>query len=605
MLVRSLAAALLALPAILAPLVSLAPLASLTSMTSAAPPAAAATLTASSPPLTLTWSKVTTPVAPPPLSGASAVYDSDNRTVVMFGGRTASGTLSDDTWVWDGSSWTDYRASDVQAPPPRESASMAFDPPLHQLILFGGLGASGQPLGDTWAWNGASWYEESGSLVSQSPDPRQGAAMSNDANGNLVLFGGTGSSQPPPPATSTTTPPDPVAPTSTTTTTGPTATTSGSTSSASPGSPAPVSLTSANAGTLGDTWLWTANGWTSDPVAGPSARTGAAMAFDPSANETILTGGEGSAAGAAAPPLLADTWKWNGTAWSKLAPRSAPPGRSDATLTGDPLTRGLVLFGGSGTHGTLGDTWLWNGTSWSDARVGGAPPARTGAAAAFDSDRSELVVFGGTGAGGATLGDTQVLTDHAPLVLGTGRAPTSPSGLGTSSTTYPPATRGHQAAVIPAAGAPPATSPTPAGSSSGGSGSGSSLHVTTHRLHRGDLVTLTGAGFRPGSSITILFHSTLTFVGRATAGTDGQFSATVPVPESASGGLHHFEATGRTSSGQDAELVTAVEIVGVPSASPTALQTGVLVALALLLPAGTWGVLAAAGWWRRRGGLAT
>ena len=122
--------------------------------------------------MALTWSPVSPPVTPPSLAYASAAYDSDNQTIVLFGGSHSNGTLSNDTWVWNGSTWTDFSGSAGQAPPARKSASMAFDPKLHQLILFGGDGANGQPLGDTWAWNGASWYEQSDQVLGQSPVPR-------------------------------------------------------------------------------------------------------------------------------------------------------------------------------------------------------------------------------------------------------------------------------------------------------------------------------------------------------------------------------------------------------------------------------------------------
>ena len=420
--------------------------------------------------------------------------------------------------------------------------------------------------------------------------------MSNDANGNLVLFGGLGFATDPPSSTTTTT--APAQGPSTSATTG----ASGTTSSAPAGSAPQAALTTANATTLDDTWRWTSNGWTPDPVRGPSPRQGAAMALDATTKEVILTAGDASAGGPTAGALLGDTWAWNGTSWSKVAPHSAPPARSGALLTADPLIGGggLVLFGGSGTHGILGDTWWWNGTSWSAVRTGGTQPVRTEAAAAFDSGRHELVVFGGTGTGGVTLGDTQVLSGQAPLVLGTGRVTASSSNRGTSSTTPSPASRGHHAAVIPAPSSAPSIARTTLGPSSSGSSGQSSLHFTTHRLHRGDLVTLTGTGFAAHAPITVTFHSTPTFVGHTTAGDHGQFSVTVPVPESAAGGLHHFVATGQTVAGQQAEVVTAVEIVGVPLSTPTRLQTVVMVGLALLLPAGTWCALAAAGWWRRR-----
>ncbi|HEX6395754.1 MAG TPA: kelch repeat-containing protein, partial [Acidimicrobiales bacterium] len=85
----------------------------------------------------LVWSILSPSSSPPALQDASAVYDSDNKTVVLFGGLTSQGTVSDSTWVWNGSTWTDYSPAQIEEPPGRYLASMAFDPALHQLILFG------------------------------------------------------------------------------------------------------------------------------------------------------------------------------------------------------------------------------------------------------------------------------------------------------------------------------------------------------------------------------------------------------------------------------------------------------------------------------------
>ena len=283
------------------------------------------------------------------------MYDSDSRTVVLFGGLQADGALSNDTWVWNGSTWMDYPGSEVQAPPAREMASMAFDPKLHQLILFGGEGAGGQLLSDTWAWNGASWYDETGRFAGPGPGARADAAMAYDGRGDLLLFGGTGRpgsadpyvpSEGPQPAGSTLAPASPptspaTSPVPSTTvpdaptpppTTAPADTTSGvqsgGTASAPlrrpPGSPALPTASPAIAVTaltrsritdlasgpaaagpapalLGDTWLWTANGWVAAPGPGPTARAGAALTLDPAAGVSVLFGGNSAATPARRP----------------------------------------------------------------------------------------------------------------------------------------------------------------------------------------------------------------------------------------------------------------------------------------------------------------
>lgn len=68
-------------------------------------------------------------------------YDPDRGDLVMFGGAGASGQPLDDTWLWDGSSWSE--AAPPHSPPGRFQAQMAWDPKSHLLILVGGTGGSG------------------------------------------------------------------------------------------------------------------------------------------------------------------------------------------------------------------------------------------------------------------------------------------------------------------------------------------------------------------------------------------------------------------------------------------------------------------------------
>jgi hypothetical protein len=522
-------------------------------------------------------------VTPPPLANASAVYDSDNKTVVLFGGLYGDGTLSDDTWVWNGSTWTDYPGSQIQAPPARQLAAMAFDPVLHQLILFGGEDAAGQALPDTWAWNGASWYQQSDQAVSGTPGPREAAAMAYDGGGNLILFGGTG-----PASVSDASAPGP---TSTTVPAGPS------------GSPSSVTTASSLVpfASFGDTWLWTKDGWVPGPSpsrTGPPARSGAVMAFhrfDQTHSQLVLYGGTSTPVGSAVPRLLADSWVWTGGSWTHVTPKTSPPPRTQAVMVGDDLTGGLVLFGGSGRHGALADTWFWNGASWSATRRPRATPVpRAGAAGAYDPVSHQLIVFGGVGPGGERLSDTLAL-GSAPVSLGTSTSTGPPTtGTGTSSSS---GSASHGANVRPPSGAGTSPASLPRSTTAGQSAT-QPLNATLHVLHRGDLVTLTGSGFDPGTRITITFHSRSTVVGRALANSAGDFSATVAVPESSPGGTHHFEADGLGRSGAITQVAT-VTVVGVPGTS-SAVQRMVLTGAAFLIPAATWGVLVGLGWWRRR-----
>jgi hypothetical protein len=112
-------------------------------------------------------------VVPPARTAASAA--SLASTLVLFGGVTAAGQVLDDTWSWDGKSWTKANAA---GPVARSSAMMASFG--DKVVLFGGeqaLDASGATapkfLGDTWTWDGTRWSEIKGT----GPSPRATAAM--------------------------------------------------------------------------------------------------------------------------------------------------------------------------------------------------------------------------------------------------------------------------------------------------------------------------------------------------------------------------------------------------------------------------------------------
>ncbi|TMB92914.1 MAG: hypothetical protein E6J45_01185 [Chloroflexi bacterium] len=79
----------------------------------------------------------------------------------------------------------------------------------------------------------------------------------------------------------------------------------------------------------------------SGSTAAPSARMGAAMAYDAARETVVLFGGEGSRG------ALADTWTWDGSGWTLHHPATSPPARAGALMAYDPASRDLVLVGGA------------------------------------------------------------------------------------------------------------------------------------------------------------------------------------------------------------------------------------------------------------------
>jgi hypothetical protein len=101
-----------------------------------------------------TWVQLTPPLSPPARRGACAAYDSVRKVTVVFGGRpNAVDTALDDTWEWDGKTWTRGPAG----PSGRSSCAMAFDSARNQIVMYGGSPRHPQSgpadvLSQTWVY---------------------------------------------------------------------------------------------------------------------------------------------------------------------------------------------------------------------------------------------------------------------------------------------------------------------------------------------------------------------------------------------------------------------------------------------------------------------
>src|SRR5690606_13897783 len=94
------------------------------------------------------------PLKGPPARYASPlVFDPLRGEVVVSGGHDCSDVFSD-TWVWDGTNWTQRTPANL--PTPRYRHSLEFDPSRGTVVMYGGIpGATG--VADTWEWDGNEW----------------------------------------------------------------------------------------------------------------------------------------------------------------------------------------------------------------------------------------------------------------------------------------------------------------------------------------------------------------------------------------------------------------------------------------------------------------
>jgi hypothetical protein len=136
------------------------------------------------------WTQRVTTTAPSPRLAHSMAYDLGRSRVVLFGGAvgSSSGTDNDETWEWDGVTWMQIQPA--IHPSPRRGANMTYDPARGVCVLFGGgLTPFGTPvLDDTWEWNGSTWTQH---LPSVRPPARWNCFLAADwSAGHVVMSGG-------------------------------------------------------------------------------------------------------------------------------------------------------------------------------------------------------------------------------------------------------------------------------------------------------------------------------------------------------------------------------------------------------------------------------
>src|SRR5262245_6212170 len=278
------------------------------------------------------WTQSLPPTNPSGVSSSAFAFDSLRQRGVFYGGQGVAGELSPSTWEWDGSTWTNVSGG----PAARRFAAMAYADRRGSALLFGGqsLDAHVDAFGDAWEWDGSSWSERA---TATRPAPRAGAAIAYDSQRDrYVLFGGVANS----------------------------------------GSINPLIR-------FGATWELDRANWILASVtsSSPSPRVGHAMAFDASRGRVVLFGGASNVG------RLGDTWEWNGSTWSQLAPAVSPSARLDHAMTFDPVRRRTLLFAG----GRANDTWEWDGTTWLQRTPATSPPARYGHVMTWDSSRARAI----------------------------------------------------------------------------------------------------------------------------------------------------------------------------------------------------------------------
>lgn len=138
-----------------------------------------------------TWA-LRRPVRPLPVSGTSTSLTSIGAgaagrlrpgILAVFG--ETDGSLPVQTWVWDGSTWSQQVGATTPPDDPL-GTTMTEDPTNEEGVLIAGSPAGGN--GSTWVWDGTAWHQAGAAPLVNSGDSGE-TAMSDGASAHAILIG--------------------------------------------------------------------------------------------------------------------------------------------------------------------------------------------------------------------------------------------------------------------------------------------------------------------------------------------------------------------------------------------------------------------------------
>ncbi len=263
----------------------------------------------------------------------------DDCTYTLLGTKACP---TNQTWTYNGFSWTNLTRSLPSAPSARILEGMDYDPMFGGVVLFGGsegISPSLPSLSDTWLFNSTGWTNITSTLGNPEDEPGGGAGWTGGAlafdsalNALVVVDG----------------------------------------------------CSDFSCSTVyDDTWLLNATGWSVAPGPGdpgPSTQLyGSSAAYDATDGDLILFGGYdvGEAATSNLTFLLTPAGAWvnvtSDDAGCAGTTCYTPPGRVESAMTWDGQLQAILLTAGydSVTQSQLNDTWLFSNGTWLPANLTG------------------------------------------------------------------------------------------------------------------------------------------------------------------------------------------------------------------------------------------
>jgi hypothetical protein len=135
------------------------------------------------------WYQVVTAHTPSGRSDMLAAYDEGRNRMVMHGGYNDVSQFLGDTWEYDGVDWT--QVATTSSAGPLADAAITYDRGLGRIVMFGGKPSWFLPqTNQTFLFDGTNWTDITAS-VGAGPSGRWGPrAVYDERRGRCVVFGG-------------------------------------------------------------------------------------------------------------------------------------------------------------------------------------------------------------------------------------------------------------------------------------------------------------------------------------------------------------------------------------------------------------------------------
>ncbi len=265
------------------------------------------------------WNRIETNQSPSNRYECCMIYDSQDRSMVLFGGHdgTSTGRFFD-TWKYNKISWNLIDSANPPQTHPLGSGPGCFtyDSNKNIGIYFGGYDDINY-LNETYEYINNRWFLKE---TTNSPSKRYASSIVYDkTRKKVVLFGGYGQS---------------------------------------PNNPLLIIL-------LNDTWEYDGNNWTQIQTQNyPSARCNHCMVYDTFKGKTLLFGGK-----------TADNqvWEYDGSNWNMLITYFAPVERYSHSMAYDESHNITYLYGGYNFGNYYDETWQLKHDIWTKIETINSP----------------------------------------------------------------------------------------------------------------------------------------------------------------------------------------------------------------------------------------